>query len=100
VEGTVTKDGRPLANVRVVFLADTGSVGPRAAGLTDKAGHYRLRTDYGEDGAVVGKHRVVILDRTTPRMGAVHLSDYGRFPQTPLRAEVHPGRQTLDFDLP
>jgi hypothetical protein len=63
VEGTVTKDGRPLPGVEVVFLADSdaGTMGPRSAGRTDEAGRYRLRTDDGEDGVVVGKHRVLIL---------------------------------------
>src|SRR5262249_35293933 len=41
---------------------DAGTQGPRAGALTDEAGHYRLRTDNGDDGAVVGKHRVVIHD--------------------------------------
>jgi hypothetical protein len=64
VEGTVTKGGRPLANIEVVFLADPGSgtVGPRATGTTDAAGRYRLRTDQGDDGAVAGTHRVIVLD--------------------------------------
>src|SRR5262245_35042525 len=58
VEGTVTKGGRPLQGVEVVFLADSDAdtMGPRAAGRTDEAGHYRLRTDNGEDGVVVGKY--------------------------------------------
>jgi hypothetical protein len=62
VEGTVTKGGRPLANIEVVFLPDAGMQGPRARGITDEAGHYRLRTDNGDDGTVVGKHRVVLSD--------------------------------------
>ena len=64
VEGTVTKGGRPLHNVKVVFLADpdVGTVGPRASGRTDESGHYRLRTDKGNEGAVAGRHRVLVLD--------------------------------------
>jgi hypothetical protein len=64
VEGTVTKDGHPLANIQVVFLTnlDAGTQGPRASGRTDEAGHYRLRTANGDDGAVTGKHRVVLYD--------------------------------------
>src|SRR5262245_22782262 len=64
VEGTVTKDGRPLANIEVVFLvdADAGTQGPRASGTTDKAGHYHLRSHNGDDGALVGKHRVLVTD--------------------------------------
>jgi hypothetical protein len=69
VEGTVSRNGRPLANVEVVFLADSaaGTQGPRASGTTDQAGRYRLRTDYGEDGAALGQHRVILRDRETAR---------------------------------
>ena len=64
VAGTVTRGGRPLPNVEVVFLADpdAGTAGPRATGGTDAAGRYHLRTDQGDDGAVAGTHRVVVLD--------------------------------------
>jgi hypothetical protein len=63
VEGTVTKGGRPLQGVEVVFLpdSDAGTVGPRAVGRTDEVGRYSLRTDNGEDGAAVGNYRVLVL---------------------------------------
>jgi hypothetical protein len=132
VEGIVTKGGRPLANVQVIFLADVeaGTQGPRASGLTDEAGHYRLRTDAGDDGAAVGTYRVCLHDThrvalqsfgrlrkeasnaegiqkkvkefnkeagsPSPRVPP----NYGRPNDTPLRAEVHPGPQTRDFDVP
>jgi hypothetical protein len=135
VEGTVTKNGRSLAGMQVVFMADVdaGTQGPKTSGVTDESGHYRLRTDNGDDGAVVGKHRVLIHDlhvvmkqRKGSRIGPLpkkgkqplpkpleFLKDqsksapdapwvpprYGRFDQTPLRVEVHPGPQTLDFDI-
>src|SRR5262245_56786821 len=64
VDGTVTTDGSPLHGLQVVFMADfdAGMQGPRSTGTTDEAGHYRLRTDNGDEGAVVGKHRVLLLD--------------------------------------
>jgi hypothetical protein len=64
VEGVVTLDGKPLGNVEVVFLPDPerGSTGPRAAALTDAQGRYHLRSDRGEEGAAVGKYRVLIVD--------------------------------------
>ena len=120
VEGTVTKDGRPLANIQVVFLADVdaGTQGPRTRGITDEAGHYRLRTDNGDDGAVPGKHRVVLLDPEARkgRMGrapqepqpkeAEKAKDaprlpprYGNFSETPLRVEVRPEPQVIDLDV-
>jgi hypothetical protein len=110
----------------VVFLPDTDTVGPRSTGLTDAAGHYRLRTGNGDDGAVVGKHRILVLDleaatgRRRPAReaqlpkiakrleeqrktagGAPRVPpSYGRFNETPLRAEFQPIPQTFDFDLP
>jgi hypothetical protein len=62
VEGTVTKGGRPLPHIEVVFVTDldAGTQGPKASSFTDEAGHYRLQTDNGDDGAVVGKHRVLL----------------------------------------
>src|SRR5581483_11168197 len=122
VEGTVTKDGRPLAGIEVFFLTDldAGTQGPRSSGTTDEAGHYRLRTDNGDDGAVTGKHRVLVFDvearkwrtgRATRRPWLKEAAplppedakrpaeqrvppNYGSFNDTPLRVEVHPGPQT------
>jgi len=74
VEGTVTKGGRPLRGIEVVFLpdADAGTQGPRASSFTDEAGHYRLRNDNGDDGTMVGKHRVLILDLETAMKPALN----------------------------
>ncbi len=119
VEGTVTKDGRPLRHVEVVFLADAdfGTEGPQAKGTTDESGHYQLRTNSGGNGAVAGKHRVLILDietalihstsaaRGSPRKIARHPEqprvplNYGRFNETPLRVEVRPGTQIIDLEV-
>src|SRR5262245_48295885 len=75
VEGTVTKDGRPLSGIEVVFMADldAGTQGPPTSAITDESGHYRLRTHNGDQGAVVGKHRVVLLDLEAIRgqMGSI-----------------------------
>jgi hypothetical protein len=125
VEGTVTKGGRPLRDIEVVFLADAdaGTVGPRANGRTDEDGHYRLRTERGGEGAVMGKHRVLVFDlEATKKQAYRHLSgerwggeeqappkkakgvkaplippSYGRINETPLLAEV--GSQPLVFDI-
>jgi len=106
VEGTITKNGQPLPNVEVVFIGDpnAGTRGPRASALTDENGRYRLRGDRGETGAVPGKHRVCIVDLLanpeTPMEKRRMPPSYGRINETPLRAEIRPGPQTLDFDLP
>src|SRR5262245_13366194 len=82
VEGTVTKGGRPLRGIEVVFLPDADKQGPRASGLTDEAGHYRLRTDAGDDGAAVCTHRVCLHD--THR---VALQSFGRLRKEASNAE-------------
>jgi hypothetical protein len=127
VEGTVTKEGKPLAGVIVEFYPDPdfATGGPRSASeLTDVAGHYRLRTDHGDNGAAVGRYRVCVLD--TRALGAAlhrllrrdkdrsrlpkELTDklpapaaarlkpsFGRLNETPLRAEVRPDSQVIDL---
>jgi hypothetical protein len=105
VEGTVTKDGRPLADIEVIFLTDieAGTQGPRASGLTDEAGHYRLCTDAGDEGAAIGQYRVCLLDPLakpeTPAKEWRVPPRYGSFNETPLRVEVHPDPQIIDFDI-
>jgi hypothetical protein len=120
VEGTVTLAGKPLANVIVVFWGDAESSAntPLSSGATDAAGHYRLHTDQGDDGAVVGRHRVCILeggifrnghapngerhtrlnpkDSSTPSQ--VPLS-YAYKDQTALHADVRPGEQVIDLEV-
>ena len=126
MEGTVTQDGRPLADIEIIFLVDleAGTQGPRASGITDAAGHYELRTDAGDQGAAIGRYRVCLhvpprmppLKQLGPRWrtkalkGTVAkppasdnmqlLPAYSSFVETPLCAEVRPGPQTFDFDVP
>ena len=120
VEGTVTKGGRPLANIRVVFLADpdAGTQGPRASGITDETGHYELRTDTGDRGAVVGRYRICLHippRREAPSSRANRPKDWAVKPpaseavqlppaysscaETPLRVEVHSGAQVIDLKV-
>lgn len=73
VEGAVTLEGKPLANVEVVFLPDPekGSSGRRSIALTDAQGRYRVTSDAGRAGAPVGFHRVCVNDLLArpPRTG-------------------------------
>jgi hypothetical protein len=128
VEGTiVTKDGQPLPGIEVVFLPEPDTAGRRSSGITDDAGHYHLRTDNGDDGAVAGKYRVILRDveaamrhrlglfgkeppgemgkplgeRLKSAATAPHVPPgYGTFRATPLRAEVGHESQTLNFEVP
>lgn len=55
VEGTVTMDGKPLANATVVF----SPVGGRPAGArTDEDGHYVLNFGSGRKGAIPGINKI------------------------------------------
>jgi len=66
VSGRVTVNGKPLANVAVVFqpiaTADNKDPGPGSTGVTDSDGRYSL-TIVGRNsrGAVIGKHKVRIM---------------------------------------
>src|SRR5262249_41385592 len=78
VEGTITKEGKPLAGVLVNFYPHPRNRRPPSPSTpTDEAGHYRLRSSWGgDDGAVVGPHRVCILDIRNGRRGL-----FGRLPK-------------------
>jgi hypothetical protein len=126
VEGTITKDGRPLVGIEVVFWTDieAGTQGPPTSGVTDAAGHYELHTDAGDRGAVVGRYRVCLYvprrkddlrgkdstrqaklpkkDRAAepPVSGAVQLPPVcSSFEKTPLRVEVRLGPQVIDLEV-
>jgi hypothetical protein len=130
VEGTVTKEGKPLAGVIVDFYPNPGDRGPRSTStLTDEAGHYRLRSTWGGDeGAVVGPHRVCIVEIRNQGRDSFSTSvrrkqrtkeaqaklarlkkeaseprrvprSYGSPNETPLRIEVHPGPQIIDLEV-
>ena len=62
VSGTVTQEGKPVAKMRVSFsprpLGEDNVVGPYSSGKTDSDGKFTLKTRYGEDGAVPGKHSI------------------------------------------
>lgn len=65
VSGRVTADGKPLANVRVMFRPIDGeNPGPTSVGDTDADGRYTLAVSSqqypGKKGAVAGNHSVSI----------------------------------------
>lgn len=64
VSGVVTLDGKALPEARVIFMphaaADSVMAGPASITFTDESGHFRMETKDGDDGAVVGRHKVSI----------------------------------------
>jgi hypothetical protein len=98
VSGTVTLDGKPLANALVNFQPLDGEDSARAsAGTTDAEGRYSLRLVLtNKAGAVVGKHRVSIGTLTT--------DDTDPPPNKPLPKDPIPARYNakseLTFEVP
>ncbi len=104
VAGTITLDGKPLANASVSFtpLNTTGGESPGSSGVTDSNGKYSLSLVIAQDsGAVVGKHKVVISkifesasDVATPQELA-----NASLPFHDFTFEVKSGSNTADFNL-
>jgi len=69
VSGTVTLDGKPGAELVVLFLpqASEGNQNPGrgSSAYTDKDGKFVLKTMDGDNGAVAGKHIVQIMGKGT-----------------------------------
>jgi len=61
-QGVVKLDGKPLEEATVIYHSQSNDVS--AQGVTDKSGNFTLTTYDANDGAVEGKHKVVITKRT------------------------------------
>jgi len=118
VSGTVTLDGKPLANAVVYFRPEGDTKGNGATGTTDSNGKYELVTRIGDTtktGAIPGNYRVwfsqmvgpdgkpVSVDSDTPPadLGArealpPHLSDAT---QSQEKAQVGESGGSFDFKL-
>ncbi len=100
VQGTVTFDGKPLANALVSFQPVDGS--RLSTGMTDASGKYSLRFSATQEGALPGEHKVVIQsapgepDQEHP-VKELLPTKYNS--TTELKATLKSGRQTVDFDL-
>ena len=90
VTGTVTLDGKPVANASVTFAPGDG--GRRSYGYTDNQGRYELRFTGQLKGALVGAHKV---DIRTGSAEAGSPSDKGR----PAPAETIPAKYNSASEL-
>jgi hypothetical protein len=112
VSGTVTLNGKPLANATITFspIAKSGEVnaGDGSTGKTNANGEYTLTTSHGLPGAQVGTHRVRISvlvqqsghgDERRPR-GGWPVADQIPARYNELTFEVTaPGPLKKDFEL-
>ncbi len=118
VQGLVKLDGKPLTGVSVAFVPDfePGIKVPGSSGFTDDEGRFALTRDGGPAGAVVGKHRVVIVrgreavaflgERPDPNAAPVAKRDKRPIPKvymdatrSPVVVDVTPDKHTYDIDL-
>jgi hypothetical protein len=85
VSGKVTMDGKALGHATVMFVPEAAGQLPSSTALTDGDGHYSLtlNSDGNGNGAVVGKHKVII--------------SLGSRAQLPDRYNRH---STLECDVP
>ena len=100
VNGVVTIDGTPLANIRVEFIPSTadGTVRPISYAVTNDSGAFKLTCENSKPGAVIAKHRVVILqgrggenshDRVDPSPDDLRVpEEYKIASKTPIEIEV------------
>jgi hypothetical protein len=112
VQGTVNLDGTPMIAGTVLFEPfEPGESGLRHAGRStiDSEGHYSLTTFEKGDGAMVGRHHVMVIPMRE-WMGADRPSYVKEIPRdvpdkytspetTPLEFEVKPGENRYDIEL-
>jgi len=121
VTGTVTYKGSPVADASVVFQGGDPMKPISASGKTDSSGRFSLRTYEADDGAVPGKHKVVVVKaeteavdpsytdtsspnygKTPPKTPTKYLvpEKYGTFDKSPLTADVsNSGKNDVPLDL-
>lgn len=117
VSGTVSVNGQPLKLGRVCFYPERGRP---AIGEIGADGTFHLTTLQAGDGAATGKHRVTIeavevigapktmaeefaqAGKTAPPPTVKWFAAecFSRVQSTDLVAEVKPGNNQIDFDLP
>jgi len=103
--GTVSLDGRPVANATVMFSPVSGE--RNSYGFTDGQGRYELRFTGQLKGAVVGEHRVDIRTGSSEATSATDETGSGPTETIPakynteseLTATLRSGNNTVNFEL-
>jgi len=115
VSGTVTLDGKPLANAGIVFIPTGQTRGGTFSGATDENGHYELLDRESRKGTTVGEFKVICNKWVLPdgkdfpkdskvsplESNAKELLPprYSNEAQTQLKATVPAGGTTVNFEL-
>jgi lysophospholipase L1-like esterase len=88
VEGTITLDGKPVANATVTFAGENGR---ESQGVTDESGQFQLKTG-SASGAVPGKYQIAISAPGVPEK-------FSRSETSGLDGDVAPEQNKLSLDL-
>ena len=114
VTGTITIDGEPISYANVTFMPVQGRA---SIGRTDENGVYKLVYTVGQEGALIGNHKVIVRTKVVkePNYGekGAETKDPVRLKgrkellpkkycdrnSTELTATVESGSNTIDFDL-
>jgi hypothetical protein len=104
VSGTIYMDGKPLPNVDIAFQPIGSEQNPNpgrgSTAKTDAEGRYALKIDGTVDGAVVGRHRIVISSSQTTAVDP----ETGSADGAPVEREMVPPeynyQSKLEFEVP
>jgi hypothetical protein len=107
VHGKITYQGKLVTTGTITFVPN--ATGPSATGEIQKDGTYVLRTYGKEDGAVLGKHTVMIIslqdqagklpEERNPLPPMILPDKYRHNQKSGLTAEVKDQDNVINFDL-
>jgi hypothetical protein len=99
VEGTVLRGKTPMVGVRVQFVpqVEANVKASISSATTDEKGYFKLiRDDDGKPGAVLGKHKILVM---AGREGKPVPKDYSNLKKTPLEVEVTADKTTYPLQI-
>lgn len=82
-------DGTPIRGGRVEFESEQGGINAR--GTLDAEGEFHLSTFRDGDGAVVGRHRVIVQQTVSPYAGTVGKAKHGPHGPPPTKVPTRYG---------
>jgi hypothetical protein len=109
VSGTVTLDGQPVGGPGIfgTVTFSRASGGATGVGTIDQSGHYEIQTG-SRNGVEPGAYSVAVSVKRVeppanrdalPKATAISPEKYASAAQSGLRADVKPGRNSIDFAL-
>ncbi len=103
VEGVVTLDGQPVEGAIVRFISQARTEdnlqGPSSYGMTDADGHFTLKTEHGDRGAVVGTHNVAISTKQAKLVDPTKSDEIEVIAEERIPTRYRSGQQ-LPFEVP